>query len=180
MTNTRKMVYTHSFSTPIGTLHAAVDKDGRVFYLGFRPPNRLPSEIDMHENKYACGELEYQLEEYFSRNRVRFTLDLRLDGTSFQKAVWSRLLKIRYGQTASYRYIAQEIGRPEAARAVGNAVAANPVAVLVPCHRIVPSGGGLGNYALRGTDTEKGRWMKRTLLDLEAGNPAITSSQTPA
>ena len=180
LTYTRKVVYTHSFSTPIGMLHAAVDKDGRVYYLGFRRPTRLPEDLDIRENKYACGELEYQLEQYFEGVRHAFSLDLRLDGTSFQRAVWSRLLKVEYGQTASYGHIARKLGRTEAARAVGNAVAANPIAVLVPCHRIVPTGGGLGNYALRGMDAEEGRQIKRALLDLESEHAAITASQTPA
>ena len=180
MTYTRKVVYTHSFSTPIGVLHAAVDKDGRVFSVGFRSPTRLPEDVDVRENKYACGELEYQLDEYFAGVRRSFTLDLRLNGTSFQKAVWSRLLSVEYGQTVSYGHIARKLGRGDAARAVGNAVAANPVAVLVPCHRIVPSGGGLGHYALRAIDAEEGRQIKRALLDLESRYAASTASQTPA
>ena len=174
------MVYTHSFSSPVGILHAAVDKDGRVYFLGFRHPMRLHADLDVRENKYACGELEYQLAEYFAGTRHAFSLELRLHGTSFQKAVWSRLLKIEYGRTVSYGHIAAKIGRLEAARAVGNAVAANPVAILVPCHRVVPSGGGLGNYALRGMEAEEGRRIKRALLDLENGHAAITASRTPA
>ncbi len=174
------IVYTHSFESPVGTLYAAVDRRGRVFYLGFRPPRALSPDIETRENKYACGELEYQLDEYFAGARHGFTLDLRLDGTNFQRAVWSRLVRVEYGRTASYGHIARKIGHREAARAVGNAVAANPVAVLVPCHRIVPAGGGLGNYALRGMDAEEGRRIKRSLLDLEAANAPLISSQTPA
>lgn len=175
-----KVVYTHSFASPVGMLHAAVDRRGRVFYLGFRPLPALPPEVEIRENKYACGELEYQLDEYFAGERHEFTLDLRLDGTNFQRAVWSRLVRVEYGRTVSYGHIARKIGRTEAARAVGNAVAANPVAVLVPCHRIVPAGGGLGNYALRGMGAERGRRIKQSLLDLEAAHAPFTSSQTPA
>ncbi len=180
MMRTGNVVYTHSFESPVGRLHAAVDRRGRVFYLGFRAPRRVPADVETRENKYACGELEYQLAEYFAGDRREFTLDLRLDGTNFQRAVWSRLAKVEFGCTVSYGHIAQKIGHREAARAVGNAVAANPVALLIPCHRIVPAGGGLGNYALRGMDAEEGRRIKQSLLELEAAYAAPTSSQRPA
>jgi methylated-DNA-[protein]-cysteine S-methyltransferase len=180
MTHTRNVVYTHSFSSPAGVLHAAVDKSGRVLYLGFRPPLRFPAELDVRENKYACGELEYQLEEYFAGERREFSLEARLEGTNFQKAVWSRLMKIGYGETVSYGHIAQKIGRGDAARAVGNAVAANPVAIVVPCHRVLPASGGLGNYALRGLEADEGRRIKYALLDLEGAFQDPIFSQTSA
>jgi len=85
---------------------------------------------------------------------------LDLEGTDFQRAVWRELLNIPRGGTTSYGAIAAAVGRPRAFRAVGSAVGANPVAVLVPCHRVLPAGGGTGNY----------RWgseRKRALLDAE-------------
>jgi methylated-DNA-[protein]-cysteine S-methyltransferase len=180
-TRSRNLIYTHSFGSPVGMLHAAVDKLGRVIYLGFHPRQRCDSdEIEMEENKYACGELEYQLEEYFAGERHEFSLDLRLDGTSFQKAVWSRLVRIGYGETATYGEIAQKIGRRDAARAVGNAVAVNPIAILVPCHRVLPANGGLGNYALRGFRSDEGRRIKRALLEIEGAFADATSSRTSA
>ncbi|MFW5788656.1 MAG: methylated-DNA--[protein]-cysteine S-methyltransferase [Spirochaetota bacterium] len=179
-THTRNVVYTHSFASPVGPLHAAVDRYGRVLYLGFRPAERLADELEVRENKYACGELEYQLEEYFAGERREFSLDVRLDGTRFQRAVWSRLLKIGFGETATYGHVAQKIGRREAARAVGNAVATNPVAILVPCHRVVPAAGGLGNYALRGLEADEGRRIKHALLELEGAFAGPISSRTTA
>ncbi|MFW5826173.1 MAG: methylated-DNA--[protein]-cysteine S-methyltransferase [bacterium] len=179
-THTRNVVYTHSFASPVGPLHADVDRYGRILYLGFRPPQRIDADTEIRENKYACGELEYQLEEYFAGERREFSLDVRLDGTNFQKAVWSRLLKIDYGETATYGQIAQKIGRREAARAVGNAVAVNPVAILVPCHRVVPATGGLGNYALRGIAADEGRRIKHALLEIEGAFAEPTSSRTSA
>ena len=179
-TRIRNVVYTHSFPSPVGTLHAAVDKLGRVVYLGFRAPTDLPDDFTVIENKYACGELEYQLEEYFAGEREQFTLDARLEGTSFQKSVWSRLLKIGYGETVSYGHVAQKIGRRDAARAVGNAVAANPIAILVPCHRVIPAGGGLGNYALRGLEAATGRQIKQALLELEGAFAGPIFSRTSA
>lgn len=179
-TRTRNVVYTHSFPSPLGTLFAAVDRYGRVLYLGYQRPQRLPVGVDVRENKYACGELEYQLEEYFAGERQEFSLELRLEGTNFQKAVWSRLLKIEYGETVSYGHVAQKIGRRDAARAVGNAVAANPVVILVPCHRVLPAGGGLGNYAVRRLDADDGRRIKQRLLELEGAFAEAISSRTSA
>jgi methylated-DNA-[protein]-cysteine S-methyltransferase len=184
-THTRNVVYTHSFASPVGRLFAAVDRHGRVISLGFNPLQQLPTDAEIQENKYACGELEFQLEEYFAGERREFTLDVRTDGTSFQRAVWSRLGKIEYGTTVSYGEVARKIGRMEAARAVGNAVAVNPVAIIVPCHRVLPVGGGIGNYALRGIDAERGRLIKQALLELEGvgieGTLAgATSSRTSA
>lgn len=162
----RNTAYTHDFPSPIATLHLAVDKRGRVLSVSFEE-TRLPEGWEAEENKYACGELEYQLQQYFTGERREFTLDLRMDGTNFQKAVWSRLTKTEYGSTVTYGQVAQKIGRRNAARAVGNAVAANPIAILVPCHRIVPSGGGIGEYGRRILPPHVGRRIKRALLDLE-------------
>lgn len=175
----RVVGYTHSFDSPVGTLHGVVDKVGRVMFLGFRPP-AADGRLELRENKYACGELEFQLEQYFSGKRETFSLEARLDGTSFQKAVWSRLMKIPFGETVTYGEIAQKIGRRDAARAVGNAVAANPVVIIVPCHRVLPVNGGIGNYALRGIDAEYGRQIKHDLLALEGHYEGLSSSRASA
>jgi len=166
-------IYTHSFDTPIGTLHTGVDRNGRVLYLGFKKLLGRYFDAECEENKYACGEVEYQLDEYFEGNRREFTVEVRLDGTGFQKAVWSRLMKIGYGETVSYAHVAQKIGRREATRAVGNAVAANRVLIMIPCHRVVPSSGGIGNYARRTLDQESGKRVKQHLLGLESQQSMI-------
>lgn len=101
-----------------------------------------------------------QLRAYFRGGLRRFDLPLDLGGTAFQRTVWSALQRIPYGETRSYRDIAAEIGRPSASRAVGRANGANPVAIIVPCHRVIASGGSLGGYAC-------GLELKRFLLDLE-------------
>ena len=85
---------------------------------------------------------------------------LKPSGSRFQQTVWRALLDVPLGQRLTYRHIAEQIGKPQAARAVGGAIGANPLAILIPCHRIVPSGGGIGHY----------RWgveRKRVLLDAE-------------
>lgn len=172
--SSRTTLYTHSLGTPIGQLHAAVDRAGRVIYLGHVPFSGAHPDVRIEENKYACGELEYQLEQYFAGERNSFSLETRMDGTSFQKTVWSRLSKIGFGETMTYGEVARKIGRRDAARAVGNAVAANPVVLIVPCHRVVPSTGGIGNYARRTLADEEGRRVKRLLLELEKGQRILS------
>ncbi len=98
--------------------------------------------------------------------RVRFDLPLDLrHHTVFQQAVWRAAAKIPAGETRSYAWVAKNIGRPKAARAVGQALGANPVPVVVPCHRVVSSAGTLGGFS-------GGLPMKRRLLAIEAGRPA--------
>lgn len=101
-----------------------------------------------------------QLTEYFRGLRRSFTVPLRPAGTPFQRLVWEELLKIPYGETATYGQIARKIGRPTAARAVGMANHQNPISVMIPCHRVVGTNGSLVGYAA-------GLPMKRRLLDLE-------------
>jgi len=101
-----------------------------------------------------------QLDEYFDRRRRRFDLPLGPVGTDFQLEVWDALSAIPYGETISYGELARRVGRPRASRAVGQANGANPLAIVVPCHRVVASGGGIGGYG-------GGLPAKRTLLALE-------------
>ena len=135
--------------------------------FGAEPP---PLEID-RLGRYGiaapeAGELsllheaQAQLTDYFAGRRTAFDLPLDLRGTDFQRAVWEALLAIPYGETRSYGDIAAAIGRPRAARPVGQAVGANPVGVIVPCHRVIGSDGRLTGYG-GGLD------LKRALLRLE-------------
>ena len=87
-----------------------------------------------------------QLEEYFGGTRTRFDLPLQLEGTPFQLAVWAELSAIPYGETISYGELARRVGNPKASRAVGLANGRNPVAVIVPCHRVIAADGSLGGY----------------------------------
>ncbi len=98
-----------------------------------------------------------QVRGYFASTRRDFQLALQLAGTDFQSAVWAHLLTIRYGETASYGEVARAIGRPRAVRAVGAANGRNPVAIIVPCHRILGSDGRLTGYG-------GGLWRKEWLL----------------
>jgi O-6-methylguanine DNA methyltransferase len=103
-----------------------------------------------------------QLDEYFTARRRAFQLPLDLRGTPFQQKVWSALLEIPYGETRSYAELARSIGEPKAFRAVGAANGANPIAIMVPCHRVISSGGGIGGYG-------GGVPLKKRLLALESG-----------
>ncbi|MCA1819557.1 MAG: methylated-DNA--[protein]-cysteine S-methyltransferase [Halobacteriales archaeon] len=98
-----------------------------------------------------------QLQEYGAGKRRDFDLPVRLEGTAFQTKVWHALAAIPFGATRSYQDIAREIGRPGASRAVGQANHHNPLAPIVPCHRVVNSSGGLGGYG-------GGMALKKTLL----------------
>ena len=160
-------LYTHRYQSPVGPLYIAVDRTGvvhRVSYHDFR--EELPRGL-WETNKYACGELEYQLDEYFQGSRIHFSVDVFLDGTNFQRAVWNRMRKIGYGSTMSYSTLAQKIGRRDAAQAVGNATGANPIVIVVPCHRIINANGDVGSYARKTLSPGHGRAVKEQLLRLE-------------
>jgi methylated-DNA-[protein]-cysteine S-methyltransferase len=101
-----------------------------------------------------------QLQEYFAGKRRAFTLPLDLQGTPFQRRVWHVLTTIPYGETRSYRWLAEVAGCPRGYQAAGQANGANPICIIVPCHRVIASGGGLGGYAY-------GLEMKRKLLAME-------------
>lgn len=107
------------------------------------------------ENQYLK-----QLKEYFAGNRKQFDLPLVLIGTPFQTKVWEYIQHIPYGETQTYNEVAQGIGHPNGQRAVGNALHANPIPIVFPCHRVIRSDGGLGGFGL-GID------VKQKLLDLE-------------
>jgi methylated-DNA-[protein]-cysteine S-methyltransferase len=103
-----------------------------------------------------------QIEEYFLGRRTEFSLPLQTAGTPFQEDVWRALRTIGYGKTASYRDIARKIGRPAAVRAVGAANGANPISLIIPCHRIIGTDGRLTGYG-------GGLWRKEWLLGHEQG-----------
>lgn len=105
--------------------------------------------------------LKKELNEYFALTRREFSIPLTPTGTPFQMSVWHTLQKIPYGETVSYAAEAQMLGRPSAVRAVASANGRNPISILIPCHRVIASGGGIGGYS-------GGVWRKEFLLALEA------------
>lgn len=122
---------------------------------------RYPS-VRLQPNGEMLSEAADQLQEYFAGNRRRFDLKLDLQGTSFQVKVWRALLEISYGETRSYRQVAEAIGFPKAVRAVGGANNRNPLPIVVPCHRVIGSDGTLTGYG-------GGLSIKEHLLSLERG-----------
>ena len=154
------MLYT-TIESPLGDLllHGdGVRLDGLAIQAGRQPGTVEPS---WQRDPTAFTDVERQLLEYFSGERASFELELEPRGTPFQRQVWQALRQIVYGETMPYGELAARIGRPSAARAVGAANGANPIAVIIPCHRLIGANGALTGYA-------GGIERKQTLLDLEA------------
>ncbi|TYP79696.1 methylated-DNA--[protein]-cysteine S-methyltransferase [Paenibacillus methanolicus] len=125
----------------------------------------FPGGVALDNDEDAMAQYAAQVFAYLKGEQGEFTLSLDLMGTPFQRKVWQALLDIPYGQTSSYSEIAQRIGRPDAVRAVGTAIGANPVLIGIPCHRVIGKNGALTGY--RG-----GLEMKRHLLELERRVPS--------
>ena len=123
-----------------------------------RPPEETFGERD--ESPFA--EAEAQLKAYFAGDLKEFTLELRTNGTEFQRRVWDQLRLIPYGETRSYGELAHALGNPGASRAVGLANGRNPIGIIVPCHRVVGASGSLTGYA-------SGLDRKQRLLSFESG-----------
>ncbi|NLE79029.1 MAG: methylated-DNA--[protein]-cysteine S-methyltransferase [Rhodococcus sp.] len=146
--------------SPIGPL-TLVNRAGALagVYMSEHKHSPDPSTFGPRADD-GFGDAARQLAEYFDGARTEFTVSLDLRGTPFQRQVWEALRTIPYGQTWSYRDLAEALGRPNAVRAVAAANGKNPISIVVPCHRVVGSDGSLTGYA-------GGLGRKRTLLDLE-------------
>ena len=158
------MKYCYS-QTPIGPLLLAGDADGLAL-VGF-PAGKMRREPEPGwvEDPSPFTDTVQQLDEYFAGERTAFDLALNPSGTEFQKQVLDALQGIPYGETVTYKDIAERIGRPKAVRAVGAANGRNPIPIIIPCHRVIGSGGQLTGFG-GGLET------KAALLRLEAGNSA--------
>ncbi|MDQ1244345.1 MAG: methylated-DNA-[protein]-cysteine S-methyltransferase [Campylobacterota bacterium] len=156
--HTDKLLSTRVVTTPIGKMVAVADENA-IIYLDFIDDNETP-QIKNPTNPLLI-KLEDELGEYFAQKRVLFTLPLSPCGTIFQKAVWDILLKIPYASTISYAQEAKMLGNPKAIRAVANANGKNPISILIPCHRVIASGGKMGGYT-------GGVRRKEFLLSLES------------
>lgn len=148
--------------TPIGRLHARFDDEGRLMELGFASPSLRTEEATVENAQVPpaaaarFADLKAQLGEYFTGGRRTFDIPLAPRGTSFQRAVWNALLAIPYGATVSYGELAFRIGKPSAVRAVGAANGANPIPVIIPCHRVIGANGSLTGY---GGGIERKQWL---------------------
>lgn len=142
--------------SPVGDLVLSGDGE-HLTGLAFRN-GALPAGLPTPE---PFAEVREQLSAYFDGERKEFDVPLRLEGPPFSQAVWTKLREVGFGETVSYGWLAASVGAPKAVRAVGAANGRNPVAIIVPCHRVVGSDGKLTGY---GGGLERKAW----LLDLEA------------
>ncbi len=143
--------------SPIGRI-AVFAENEKIVRLDLKTKEKSDSVI----TEKVLFDAEKQLSEYFSGRRVQFDIPYKFSGTDFQKAVWRELEKIPFGKTMTYGEVALAAGKPKAARAVGMTCNKNPLAIVVPCHRVVGAGGKLTGFAC-GTD------VKEWLLCHEAG-----------
>ncbi len=155
------MLFT-TMDSPLGEL--LLLGDGHALHVLHMRDGRRPIPIDPEWTRQddAFADACQQLEEYFAGLRREFELRLVSDGSDFERRVWRALLDVPYGETVSYGQLARTIGQPTASRAVGLANARNPIAVIIPCHRVIGADGTLTGYG-------GGLPRKRRLLDLEAG-----------
>jgi methylated-DNA-[protein]-cysteine S-methyltransferase len=148
--------------SPVGALLIAGDESGLRRLLFAEGRHRVRPEPGWRENPDAFTEVIRQLRSYFSGALREFHLPLAPEGTPFQVRVWKELLNIPYGATISYGELARRLGDPNASRAVGLANGANPIAIIIPCHRVIGSNGKLTGYG-------GGLKNKEWLLGLERG-----------
>ncbi len=145
------MNYYAYFESPIGLVEIGCDGEA-IVSLYF-----VERELPFAASHPLAEEAVRQVAAYFAGERQTFDLPLKLEGTDFQRQVWSHLLTIPYGQTTTYREIAHALGKPKAIRAVGAANGQNPISIIVPCHRVIGSNGKLIGYG-------GGLWRKEWLL----------------
>lgn len=157
------MNYIKSIKTPIGII-TIKEKNNKIIELQLNSNLVQPiKENEQIKETPLLIEAEKQLTEYFNKTRTKFDLPLAPQGTDFMKRVWKELIQIPYGETRTYKQIAQKIGNEKASRAVGMANNKNPIPIIIPCHRVIGANNKLVGYAL-GLD------KKEFLLDLEKSN----------
>jgi methylated-DNA-[protein]-cysteine S-methyltransferase len=161
------LYYAHIDDSPVGPLLLAGDQDA-LHVLAFGVGSR-PRKIDTSwqpDVKGVLGPIRKELDRYFAGRLKKFSTPVAFNGTPFQNTVWRELQRIPYGETVSYLELAKRIKNPQAVRAVGMANGANPIAIIVPCHRVIGSNGSLTGFG-------GGLPTKRALLDLEKGQRTL-------
>lgn len=154
------MIDHYLFKSPIGWLLLSADQN-HITGLSLQQENIDPTILQSSvQHSDIVYEAYSQLQEYFSRKRIRFELPIHNAGTAFQQQVWQELRQIPYGETRSYEEIAVAIGNPRACRAIGQANNRNPILIINPCHRVIHKNGDITGF---GCGTE----VKRFLLNLE-------------
>ena len=154
-------MYYARMDSPVGTLTLAGEDTDCVDSISFGDGDP-PVGADPQQDHFA--QARAQLEEYFQGNRQAFSFPMRLTGNGFRRQVLEQLCEVPFGQTVSYGELAAAVGNPRAARAVGGAVGSNPLAIVVPCHRVLAADGGIGGFG-------GGLEAKRVLLAIEGVVP---------
>jgi O-6-methylguanine DNA methyltransferase len=168
-----KLLYYTNLTTPLGNMFALASDSG-LQMLEFHEKEEIASLLS-HISKTTGSELKEsandilkntisQLQEYFDRSRKEFDLPLEPEGSKFQKMVWTQLLTIPYGRTSSYQKQAEALGNVMVIRAMASANGKNPIAIVIPCHRVIGTNGSLTGYA-------GGLWRKKWLLEHEGAMP---------
>jgi methylated-DNA-[protein]-cysteine S-methyltransferase len=151
-------------ASPLGLLAVSAVEEGVTYvHMG---PEEVKDAWGPEEATPVLAAAVEQLEAYFAGDLKDFDLPLAAAGTPFQQRVWAELVRIPYGETCSYMEVAERLGDRKAVRAVGLANGRNPIAIVVPCHRVIGANGKLTGYA-------GGLWRKERLLSLERGEPAL-------
>jgi len=158
------MIYQSYIKTPLGGMTAISNKSSlmQLFFTNNDERNPLYSKTDL------TLALQKEVDDYFSGVSWEFSIPLSLSGTDFQNQVWHSLLSIEYGRTISYKEQAISIGDQKKARAVAAANAANPILIIIPCHRVIRANGNISGYSA-------GQHIKQFLLDHELHNPISCS-----
>jgi methylated-DNA-[protein]-cysteine S-methyltransferase len=153
--------YWSLIDTPFQKMAAWVDEEGRLLRFSLRAAGAAAVDPEAENNSRRLAEVQRQVREYSDGKRRDFELGLKAEGPEFDQKIWQALCAVPFGTTTSYGAVAKTIGHPSAARAVGAANGANPIALIVPCHRVIGSDGSLTGYG-------GGLPLKRKLLEHEA------------
>jgi len=154
------------YESPVGPLLLAGSRAALRYVSFCAGKHALAIEPRWGEDRRIFAEAIRQLTEYFAGKRKTFTLELDPPGTEFQRLVWTELREIPYGETISYKQLAERISKPRAVRAVGAANGANPIPIIIPCHRVIGHDGGLTGFG-------GGLPLKKRLLELESRQLAL-------
>ena len=160
------MRYYDTFNSPQGEMLLVATDDGvaGIYFTGQKYFPKKEKEWRRDPDHALLKQAKRELAEYFAGKRRSFSVALDPDGTPFQRSVWKSIAKVAFGKTLTYGELAKRTGHPGSARAAGAATGRNPIGIIVPCHRILGSGGALTGYA-------GGLHRKRALLELEGIRP---------
>lgn len=139
-------MYYSIYSSPLGDIALTANHDGLTALSFMQGEQQITLKQHQHKPEHFT-QVHQQLTQYFTGQRTAFNLPLAPKGTAFQQQVWQTLQTINFGETKSYAWLAQQINNPKAVRAVGSANGKNPIALIIPCHRVIGSNGTLTGYA---------------------------------